>query len=53
MRLTPFPTTKDQLKKVVQQLWDDMDPMDFMPHIESMPQKLQEVICARGYATKY
>ena len=48
-----FPTTLDELKQVVQDLWDEMDPYQFIKHIESMPKKLEEVIKRRGGATVY
>ena len=38
--MEPFPTTIDELKAVVQALWDEMDPMMFIHHIENTPAKL-------------
>ena len=53
VEMEPFPTTAKELKQVVRQLWDEMDPNDFMHHIEDMPQKLAAVIQATLYATEY
>jgi transposase len=47
----PFPTKLEDLKKVVQDLWDEMDPAWFIPYIERMPQDCQDVIKAKGLAT--
>jgi len=52
-QMDKFPTTLDELKQVVQDLWDEMDPYRFIKHIESMPKKLEEVIKRRGGATVY
>ena len=48
-----FPTTVGEIKRVVQELWDRMDPNDFMDHIENTLQILYTVIKACGYITKY
>ncbi len=42
--MEPFPTTKDELMRVVQEFWDEMDPTMFLRHIEATPEKLREVI---------
>ena len=52
-QIDKFPTTLDELKQVVQDLWDEMDPCWLIKHIESMPKKLEEVIKRRGGATVY
>ncbi len=51
--MEPFPATIEELKIAVQQLWDEMDPADYIKYIEQTPEKLQEVIRQQGYATKY
>ena len=52
-QMEPFPTTLEELKAAVQQLWDEMDPCAFIKHIENIYEKLEEVIRQRGFATKY
>lgn len=39
-QMEPFPTKIEELKGIVQELWDEMDPCDFIRHIERMPEKL-------------
>lgn len=51
--MEPFPTKIDDLKAVVQGLWDEMDPTRFIHYIEATPTKLQEVINNRGGPTRY
>ena len=48
-----FPTTVEELKEVLQKLWDEVDPTKFLPEIERMPKKIKEVIKQNGMATKY
>ena len=52
-QMETFPTTVNELKGVLQSLWDELDPTTFLPEIERMPQKVKEVIKQRGMATKY
>lgn len=53
-KMEPFPTSIDDLKEAIQALWDELDPCAWiLKEIEKMPAKLQAVINARGYATKY
>ena len=42
--MEPFPTTIDALKKVVQDVWDEMDTCDCMKGIQKMPEKYWEVV---------
>jgi hypothetical protein len=52
--MSPFPTTLDELKQVVQKLSDELDPFGWIcKEIEAMPKKLQAVLDARGLATRY
>ena len=51
--MEPFPTKIEDLKKAVQDLWDEMDPCDFIQHIERMPVKMQQVLQQKGMQTKY
>ena len=41
------------VKRVVQDLWDEMDPCKFIKEIQSMPEKCKEVLKQKGLATKY
>lgn len=53
-QMEPFPTTAKELKAVVQELWDQLDPCGWiLQEIEKMPAKLEAVIDAHGYQTKY
>ena len=40
-QMESFPTKIEDLKKAVQDLWDEMDSCDFIQHIERMPEKMQ------------
>ena len=51
--MEPFPTKIEDLKQAVQDLWDEMDPCDFIRHIEPMPEKMQQVLQQKGMQTKY
>lgn len=49
-----FPTTKEDLIRVVQELWDSLDPCAWiLKEIKKTPQKLEAVRLTRGYQTKY
>ena len=53
-QMEPFPTTIEELKEVVQDLWDQLDPCGWiLEEIKKMPAKLEAVISARGYQTRY
>jgi transposase len=52
-RMDSFPTKIDDLKRIVQELWDEMDSTTFINEIETMPAKCAEVIRQRGGPTKY
>ena len=52
-QMEPFSTKLENLKRVVQELWDEMKPSDFIKEIELMPEKLEAVIAAKGLQTKY
>lgn len=51
--MEPFPRTLNELKQVVQELWDEMEPTDFLKDIENMSEKCAEVRHRRGLPTKY
>ena len=52
--MEPFLITIEELKAVVQDLWDQLDPCGWiLEEIEKMPVKLGAVINARGYQTRY
>ena len=52
-QMEPFPTKIEDLKKAVQDLWDEMDSCDFIQHIERMSEKMQQVLQQKGMQTKY
>ena len=52
-QMEPFPTSLQDLKQVVQDLWDELDPCWALKHIENMQEKCKEVIKRQGLATKY
>lgn len=43
-QMEPLSTTIDALKKVVQDLWDEMDPCDCIKGFQKMPEKYWEVV---------
>ena len=51
--MEPFPHTISELERVVQELWDELDPSMFIKEIETMSQKCEEVKQRRGLPTKY
>ena len=52
--MIPFSITLEDLKRVVQELWDELDPFGWiLKEIEAMPAKIQAVIDARELATQY
>ena len=50
-QMEPFPTEIEDLKRIVQELWDEMDPCWFIKYIEKLPQLCDDVIAAKGYQT--
>ncbi|GFS78969.1 transposable element Tcb1 transposase [Trichonephila clavipes] len=46
-------TSKKQLKSVLQEEWLNIAPETTRHLVESMPRRLEAVISAKGYATKY
>ncbi|GFV44993.1 transposable element Tcb2 transposase [Trichonephila clavipes] len=46
-------TSKEQLKSVLQEEWLNIAPETTRHLVESMPRRLEDVISAKGYATKY
>ncbi|GFW43896.1 hypothetical protein TNCV_4786071 [Trichonephila clavipes] len=46
-------TSKEQLKTVLQEEWLNIVPETTRHLVESMPRRLEAVISAKGYATKY
>ncbi|GFW02792.1 uncharacterized protein TNCV_3731921 [Trichonephila clavipes] len=46
-------TSKEQLKWVLQEEWLNIAPETTRHLVESMPRRLEAVISAKGYATKY
>ncbi|GFT34059.1 transposable element Tcb1 transposase [Trichonephila clavipes] len=46
-------TSKEQLKSVLQEEWLNIAPETTRHLVEAMPRRLEAVISAKGYATKY
>ncbi|GFU66792.1 transposable element Tcb1 transposase [Trichonephila clavipes] len=46
-------TSKEQLKTALQEEWLNIAPETTRHLVESMPRRLEAVISAKGYATKY
>ncbi|GFV88643.1 transposable element Tcb1 transposase [Trichonephila clavipes] len=46
-------TSKEQLKTALQEEWQNIAPDTTRHLVESMPRRLEAVISAKGYATKY
>ncbi|GFV96724.1 transposable element Tcb1 transposase [Trichonephila clavipes] len=46
-------TSKEQLKSILQEEWLNIAPETTRHLMESMPRRLEAVIAAKGYATKY
>ena len=52
LKKLPFvPTSKDELCKEIQKLWDRVDPRDYRPYTERLICKLEDVIAVKGLAT--
>ena len=43
----------DQLRSAVKEAWDKVGAFEFKALVESMPERCQAVIDARGFFTKY
>ncbi len=52
-QMEPFPTKPEDLKRIVQDLWDSLDRCWMIKHIENMPEKCEEVLRQHGLATKH
>jgi transposase len=46
-------TSQQEMKRIVQEMWDAFDDNQFNALIESMPARIEAVIKAKGGATKY
>lgn len=52
LKKLPFvPTSKEELKREIQRLWDSLDPRDFRAYTERLTCKLEDVIRLEGLAT--
>ena len=52
LKKLPFvPTSKEELIKEIQKLWDQVDPRDFRHYTEQLTCKIEDVIAVRGLAT--
>ena len=50
-KLLSVPTSKDELKREIQRLWDQIDPRDYRKYIERLTCKLEDIIKVRQLAT--
>ena len=48
-----FFTKIENLKKAVQDLWDEMNSCDFIQHIERISEKMQQILQQKNMQTKY
>ena len=44
-------TTKEELRRQIQRLWDMVDPRDYRRYTKRLTCKLEDVIAVRGLAT--
>lgn len=52
LKKLPFvPTSKEELRREIQSLWDRVDPRDFQKYTERLTCKLEDVIDVEGLAT--
>ncbi len=52
LKKLPFvPTSKEELVKEIQKLWDQVDPHDLRRYTERLTCKLEDIISAKGLAT--
>ena len=52
-RMAIVPTTVEALKKILQKLWDRIDPVEWRYLTERLTCKVEDVIKAKGIATIY
>ena len=50
-KLPYVPKSREDLKRELQKLWDQVDPRDFRHYTEQLTCKLEDVIAVRGLAT--
>ncbi len=50
-KLPYVPKSKEDLKRELQKLWDELDPRDFRPYTERLTCKIEDVIKVKGLAT--
>jgi len=54
MKKLPFrPTSKEELVREIQRLWDPVNPRDYMEYTERLTCKLEDIIKVRGSSTVY
>lgn len=46
-------SSKENLKERIEQIWNEITPEVTSKLVDSMPRRLQAVIDAKGYPTKY
>jgi hypothetical protein len=54
LKKLPFvPTSKEELKREIQRLWDLVDPRDYRAYTARLTCKLEDLIHIKGLATIY
>ena len=54
LKKLPFvPTSKEELVREIQRLWDQVNPRDFRKYTERLTCKLEDIISVKGLATIY
>ena len=49
----PLPKTKEELKKIILQVWNESPPEECKRLVATMPKRCAEVIKNKGFPTKY
>lgn len=52
-KVRPKALTTPQMQAALLNAWDQLNPMDFEGLIDSMPDRIQAVLAAKGGATRY
>ncbi|PMD56670.1 uncharacterized protein K444DRAFT_694388 [Hyaloscypha bicolor E] len=52
-KLETVPTSIEDMKEVLQELWSEVDPTDWRYLTERLTCKLEDVIASKGMATVY
>ena len=50
---SPFPNTVPKMREAIQEEWDKLQPGDWNEYIDSMPERIREVVARKGMQTPY